>query len=215
MVPGCPARALFTSITLVTGERRIDSSSVPFPGRRGGARRPLPPRRPRSGAALASGGSQGPTRSGAPFPRTQVVGSSGASSAPFTCQVLGKLKSSVWDGTREREGGRAGVQKCSFHSAGKRAGSSEKTARSPGARGGCPPPTRPSGPRARWRGRRWAAPDLRALRRQSLPLKMPLKKCFRYPRLHGFCDGFCDFQSRLQIRTHVVASPKCHSGGSW
>lgn len=45
VVPGCPARALFTSITLVTGERWIDSSWVPFSwkeGRGAGAAPPSP-----------------------------------------------------------------------------------------------------------------------------------------------------------------------------
>lgn len=185
------------------------AAGCPFPGRRGGARARLP----RARTMLASGGSQGPTGSGAPFPRTQVVGSSGASSVPFTCQVLGKLKSSVWDVIREREGGRAGVEKCSFHSAGKRAGSSKNAARSPGPRGGVPSsPPDPLGP-ARVGAEVGGSRPARPLRAATASSKMPLKKCFQCLHLQGFCDGFCDFRSRLQLSAPAVASPKCHRGG--
>lgn len=67
---------------------------------------------------------------GAPFPRTLAVGSFlGVISA---IHLAGSREVEiVWEVKGEREGGQAGVEKGSFHSAGKRAGSSEKTA--PGA----------------------------------------------------------------------------------
>lgn len=97
----CPARSLFMSITLVTGVLGIDSSLLPFAGGERGAAG-AQARHPQPRAALAAVGSRGPTRSGAPCSRPRVVGSSGASSAPFTCQVLGKLKSCLGCNRRKR-----------------------------------------------------------------------------------------------------------------
>lgn len=102
VVPGCRACGLFTSITLVTGELGIDSSFVPLPGRRAGVREGA--RRHQPQAPLVAGGSRCPTRPGCPSPAPGSWAFCRASSAPFTCQVLEKLKLSVRDVMKE--GGR-------------------------------------------------------------------------------------------------------------
>lgn len=158
-----------------------------------------------SPASLAEGGSRGPTRSGAPFPRSRVVGSFRGVISAIHLSGSQEVEMSVWDVIGERGGGRTGVEKCSFHSAGKRAGSSEKTA--PGA--GSPRRHAFLPPDLLHRARRcqtWTASDLGARPSQAATaaLRMPLKKCFEF--LHPL--GFGDFQSRLQIRTHGVASSK-------
>ena len=127
-----------------------------------------------------------------------------ASPAPFTCQFLQKLKSSVRDVIGER-GGRQELKKkkCSFHSAGKRAGSSEKIASGAGSPKGCPPPIRPWAPSTKAAEMGGSKP-VRLHHAATAALKMPLNKCFEF--LHLRC--FCDFQSGLQIRTRTEASRK-------
>ena len=94
------------------------------------------------------------------------------------------------DVTGER-GGRARGEDCSFHRARKRAGSGEPSQVSAAA--ASPPPT--PGP-----ARRGAVVGVSGLHARSGCRVKDAPGCFRYFHLRGFCD----FQSRLQIRTYHI-----------
>lgn len=81
-----------------------------------------------------------PRTRGCPSSASGSWACSRASSAPFTWQVLGKLKSSVWDVIGERDGGRAGVEKNAVSIAPERGRApARKQPPEPGSRGGVPP----------------------------------------------------------------------------
>lgn len=151
-------------------------------------------------ATLVASGSQGPTLQGCPSPAPGSRAFSWASSAPFTC--LEKLKFLVRD-VIERGGRKKKKKKCCFHSAGKRVGSREKTASGSWCPWRAPPPCPPTLTACTEALGMGGSRPVRPYQAATAVLKMPLNKCFYF----YICAAF-DFQSRLQIRTHTMASRK-------
>ena len=148
------------------------------------------------------GCSRGPTRSGAPFPRTGSWALSGASSAPFTCQDLGKLKSSVGCNRRKR---RRTSRRRELQFPECREEGALQRAHSPGSRvpaaGALLLPDPPPHARRRGSGRFQTRAPLGGSGRRV----EGAHGCFEFLHLCAFCD----FPSRSQIRTHhTIASPK-------
>ncbi|CAI9178955.1 unnamed protein product [Rangifer tarandus platyrhynchus] len=141
VVPLVPGRGLFTSIPLVTGELGIDSSFEPLPGKGAGVGKGrgwgAPNPGPRGPQALP--GSH-PLR--AALPPHPIVGPFRGVISAIHLSGSREVEIVCLDVTGER-GGLAGGEDCSFHRAGKRAGSGEPS-RVPAAAARPPPAPGPA-----------------------------------------------------------------------